>query len=204
MVANEYNLQNSGNGVDQMEDTNWRSFVALVFLFIASFLKCICNVYEMNSWHTREGFSEANLKVFHFWTHFSFLSKYIFTNTHHHHNHTIDDDNCMCILYIPVCIGWFQHFDGFDVLNSLCDPFFSFYFFIIYNSNTIFVFIEMIFFFLFFFFFDFHSNFKENHTYAIYRKNCRVVSYWCCCEWILNTVFFFCWNRFHAINVFWK
>lgn len=152
MVANEYNLQNSGNGVDQMEDTNWRSFVALVFLFIASFLKCICNVYEMNSWHTREGFSEANLKVFHFWTHFSFLSKYIFTNTHHHHNHTIDDDNCMCILYIPVCIGWFQHFDGFDVLNSLCDPFFSFYFFIIYNSNTIFVFIEMIFFFLFFFF----------------------------------------------------
>lgn len=49
---------------------------------IASFIEHVCNVYEMNSWHTREKdfsfASETISKVFHFWTHFSFLPNPLF------------------------------------------------------------------------------------------------------------------------------
>lgn len=183
MVANEYNLKK----IDQMTQTTKKKnkFVALLSLSIASFMTCMqCNVYEMNSRHTntkKKRFLETNFESF------SFLNTlFLFTRTHfspipYNHNRYCwwwRQLHSVCVLDM-VSTFWWWFFS--DVLDSLWSVFFVYFIFsIIYNSNTIFVFYRND----IFLFLILSWNFKENNTHATYRKSCRVVSYWCWCEWI--------------------
>lgn len=171
----------------------------------------------MNSWHTREKKFHPQTKqiwkFFIFETYFSFLSNTLFSTnatttttaaaaaTTNRHIHAMDDDN-NCITVTECLVYWMvlKHFDGFDVFQIACEPSWFFFtsFSIIYNSNTIFVFIEMIFVLVFFSWFslEFQKERTTPHMQLTGLKwSCHVVSL-CIESWIYFIRFFFSQNRF--------
>lgn len=204
MAHEEHNLENSAtNSVDQINThrERWGARVQQQFCFVLFFFfyhrtsrtEYVCNVYEMNSWHTREKISFANRnnfqKFFIFEHTFPFYqiplfllllpplplpaprsprSMTIVSQIHPRNTHTVVSS----ILNGMETFWWLRCFS-----NCL----WSGRFFIIYNSNTIFVFIEMILCRFAFFFsiswFSLELRLRTTTiTYAIYRRNCRVMS----------------------------
>lgn len=187
----------------------------------------VCNVYEMNSWHTREkiSFTSATIsKVFHFWTHFSFLPNPLFLppppapriaqscngrrwQLYHRSVHVTH--SLSSVLVVIETFWWFRCFS--NCLWSGC-AFFSLSLsrslFLVFPSFIIqiqFSFLSKWYwrrFFLHSLIFTEISGEKHHHIYVTCRSkwSCRFVSpsHWCSCEWILDlcSFFFFLRNRF--------